>query len=71
MLTGLAGICAGSLVYFAASRILTTLLFEVQPINAFSLTVASLGVLALSGIGAYVPAMRAAATDPVMALKAE
>jgi predicted permease len=66
-----AGLVLGFGAAIAASRLLATVLFEVQPLDAQ----VYLGVMALLGLvtlgAAYVPARRAAVLDPVEVLKAD
>jgi predicted permease len=67
----LAGAGAGVLVSFASARIMRSLLFEVSPYNA-GLTASAVGLLALVGVAAcLLPARRAAAVDPMQALRRE
>jgi predicted permease len=65
------GLAAGAILAFAASRALTTLLYNVPALDplvylasTFAMTVACLAA-------AFVPAHRAAQTDPVIALRTE
>ena len=71
MTVGLAGIAAGLLGAFALSRVLASLLFEVQTYDPLTfITVPAL----LSGVAfaaCYVPAQRAARVDPMVALRDE
>ena len=66
-----AGLALGFGAAIVASRLLATVLFEVQPLDAQ----VYLGVMALLGLvtlgAAYVPARRAAVLDPVEVLKAD
>ena len=65
---GLALVLAGAA---AASRLLTTMLFEVKPTDPMTY-VAVAAVLAIVALAAsYVPARRAAAVDPLVALRQE
>jgi len=70
VLTGV-GLTVGLAAAVAATRLLETVLFEVQPVD----TQVYLGVallLALVGLVAgYLPARRAAVLDPAQVLKAE
>ena len=75
MRTGLApvasGIVAGLAASLALSRLLARFLFQVEPGDPLSFTVAS-GVLLLAGVAAaLIPAYRASRVDPVAALRAE
>lgn len=66
---------AGSLVGLAltivCSRFLSSLLFDVQPNDPVSLAAAILGILLLTALAAFGPARRAAAVDPLLALRQE
>jgi predicted permease len=62
---------AGLLGAIASSRVLTGLLFQVQPVDPVSLGVACL-LLGLVALGAaYLPARRATRVDPAIALRSE
>jgi putative ABC transport system permease protein len=63
------GIAAGVLISPAATRLLSTQLFDVSPGDpmTFGLVAAGLGVVAL--VASFVPAARAAAADPTSALR--
>jgi putative ABC transport system permease protein len=67
----LAGIVAGLAGALAASRLLTTLLFEVKPSDpaTFALVASLLGVVALGAC--LIPARRATRVDPMVALRDE
>ena len=54
---------------FLTTQMLQTLLFEVEPTDAVTLTAASFFLLATSALAAFVPARRAARVSPVEALK--
>ncbi len=63
------GILAGALVAWFASSVLAGFLFGVEPTDPASLTAAGLVLLVAGVVAALVPAMRAAATDPSIALR--
>jgi ABC-type lipoprotein release transport system permease subunit len=64
-------VVAGSAVAIASSSVLARFLFEVEPTDPVSL-LAACGALLLAGAGAaLLPALRASATDPAVALRAE
>lgn len=66
-----AGAAIGLLAAVAASRFLTTLLFEVSPVDPVALLGAA-GVLTVVGlVAAYLPARRATRVDPVTALRGD
>ena len=66
-----AGVALGLAGAVAATRLLSTILFEVQPVDVQ----VYLGVVVLSGVvtlaAGYLPARRAAAVDPVRVLKTD
>jgi ABC-type antimicrobial peptide transport system permease subunit len=66
-----AGAAAGLIVAFAASRLLSTLLFEVSPADPISILGAVFVLLVVATIAAYIPAHRATRIDPVQALRAD
>lgn len=66
-----AGAVVGLVVALAASRLLSSLLFEVSPADPISLTVALAVLLIVATIAAYIPAHRATRIDPVEALRAD
>ncbi len=65
------GLAAGTLLSLAATRTLSAFLYEVAPNDPLTLSVVVV-FLAAAAMGAtYVPARRAAAVDPVQALRAQ
>jgi predicted permease len=65
---GLAIGCAGALV---ASRWLSSLLFGVSATDASSFAAASMLLLGVAALASYIPARRAARTDPMVAMRSE
>lgn len=71
MLPVVLGVIGGSIVALLASTVLAGFLFEVEPTDPVSLLVAA-GALLFAGVSAaLIPAWRASATDPAVALRAE
>ena len=69
LLTG--GIVAGLILSVAAARALQSVLFGVSPLDALTLTAAVVALGAVALAAAVVPARRAAAIDPIGAMRAE
>jgi predicted permease len=65
------GIAIGLIGALAATRLLTTLLFGIEPTDPTSFVAASLVMLLVAAAAAYVPARRAAGLDPSVALRAD
>jgi putative ABC transport system permease protein len=71
MILALAGVAIGLAGSYWLTRLMRTLLFQVQPTDAmtFATVAAALSVIAL--IACYIPARRATNVDPLMALRYE
>ena len=67
----LAGLALGLMAAAATSRLLSTLLFGVTPFDGVAFAVAPAVLILVALAACLVPAWRAAATDPVVALRAE
>lgn len=66
-----AGILIGLVLTAAAERAIRSALFEVSPLDAYSLAGAVAMLALVSAIAAYVPARRASAIDPLKAMRTE
>jgi len=66
-----AGVLVGLAAAAAATRLLTTLLFGVTPLDPRTLFGVAGGLATLALIASYVPTRRAASLDPVAALRDE
>jgi ABC-type antimicrobial peptide transport system permease subunit len=64
-----AGLAAGSLATLAATRLVAGFLYGVGPHDPAALAAAALALGAAAAVAGYVPARRAARTDPVAALR--
>jgi putative ABC transport system permease protein len=71
LLLVLAGAAAGMPVVWAVTRLVSAMLFGLKPTDPLSLSLASLVMLAVAAIAAYLPARRAARVDPMIALRYE
>jgi predicted permease len=67
----LAGVAAGIPMALWLSKLVKSLLFGVQPGDAATLAAASLLLVAVAALAAYLPARRAARIDPTVALRYE
>ena len=65
------GLAVGVPVVFAASRVLTTLLFGVTATDVPTLSAAAAVLVTIGAVAASVPAWRASRVDPVVALRQE
>ena len=68
---GLAGCVIGVIASLFATRLLSTLLFEVNPIDPLVIVLAAVAIFALALVASLVPARRAAAIEPMRALRME
>jgi ABC-type lipoprotein release transport system permease subunit len=67
----IAGSALGLLAAFIATRALTTLLHDVSATDPRALIVATLALLAVALVACWLPARRAAAIDPLEAIRYE
>jgi ABC-type antimicrobial peptide transport system permease subunit len=65
----LIGVVVGVFGALATTRLLQSLLFEVQPTDPATLVAVSIGLVILAAAASWVPARRAMAVDPVEALR--
>lgn len=65
------GILAGLAGAWAVTRFMKTLLVDVSPTDAMTLTLVSLGLLAVALLACFLPARRATKVDPLEALRYE
>jgi putative ABC transport system permease protein len=70
MVVGL-GLAAGVVVSLAATRVLAKFLFGVTAMDASTLAMVTLGIVAVSAAAVYIPARRATRSDPVDVLRSE
>lgn len=55
----------------SVTRFLQSMLFDVQPTDPLTLTLAAASLLVMAGVASFIPANRAARIDPIEALRAE
>ena len=65
------GVVIGVPLAFASSRLVSAFLFGLTPTDPQTIALATLVLLAAAGVAAYLPARRAAAVDPIVALRCE
>jgi putative ABC transport system permease protein len=65
------GVALGLTAALALMRLLSSLLFEVSPVDPYTYAAVSLTLIAAAVLASSVPAMRATAVDPVAALRVE
>jgi predicted permease len=69
-LTGIGAAC-GLVAAFATMRLMSSLLFNVSPVDPFTYAAITAGVFAAACLACYLPSRRAASVEPVNALRAE
>ena len=70
ILTGIGVVC-GLVGAGLSMRLMTSLLFQVNPVDPLTYAAVSSGLLAIAWLACYLPSRRAAAMDPVTALRAD
>ncbi len=65
------GIGCGLVVAFVTMRLMSSILFNVSPVDPLTYVVITAGVIATAYLACYLPSRRAATVDPVNALRAE
>jgi ABC-type antimicrobial peptide transport system permease subunit len=70
LLTGI-GVAAGIGAAFALTRLMSSLLFGVSPLDPVTYVLVPIGLLGAAFVASYLPARRATVIDPVQALRSE
>jgi predicted permease len=65
------GVVLGLAVAAGAMRVISTLLFQVNPVDPLTYTLVAVTLIAATALASYVPALRATNVDPIDALRAE
>jgi ABC-type antimicrobial peptide transport system permease subunit len=65
------GIAFGLVAAFTTMRLMSSLLFNISPMDPGTYAITTAGVVAIAYFACYLPSRRAAAVDPVHALRAE
>ena len=65
------GVVAGIAVAFASMRLMSSILFQVSPMDPWTYGLATGAIVLIAWIACYLPSRKAAAVDPVHALRAE
>jgi len=65
------GVVCGLAGAVASTRLMSSLLFQVSPLDPMTYAGVSLGLVAAAPLASYLPTLRATAIDPVDALRAE
>ena len=67
----LVGLAAGLAGAFALTRLMTTLLFDVEPNDPATLIAVAAAITAVAALACFIPAQRATRVDPVVVLRDE
>jgi ABC-type lipoprotein release transport system permease subunit len=65
------GVVVGVAAALATTRLLQSLLFEVQPTDPATLIAVAVGLVLLAAVASWLPARRAMRVDPVEALRTQ
>jgi predicted permease len=65
------GVLCGLIAAIIAMRLMSSLLFQVSPVDPLTYVVVSIGVVAIATLASYLPARKASTVDPMESLRAE
>jgi len=65
------GVLCGLAAAVGLTRVMKSLLFEVQPVDPLTYAAVAIGLTLAAALASYLPALRAASVDPTDALRAE
>jgi ABC-type antimicrobial peptide transport system permease subunit len=65
------GVAIGSAAAYAATRLVQKELFGILPTDALTMVLSAVGIAAVAIVSGYLPARRATAIDPMLALRWE
>jgi ABC-type antimicrobial peptide transport system permease subunit len=65
------GVTVGLAVALGVNRVLTSLLFGVQPADGVTLAIAILSIVGMAMLACWLPAWRASRLDPVVVLRVD
>jgi ABC-type antimicrobial peptide transport system permease subunit len=65
------GVVLGVVAAAGATRLMTSLLYEVQAVDPLTYAAVAVGLIAVAALASYLPARRASAVDPAESLAAE
>jgi ABC-type antimicrobial peptide transport system permease subunit len=66
-----AGVGCGLIASIALTRLMSSLLFEVSRFDPVTYSAVAIGLVGAAALASYLPSRRAAAVDPIEALRAE
>jgi len=67
----LIGVACGLAAAVGLTRLMTSMLFEVKPVDPLTFATVALGLVLAAALASYLPALRATTVDPMEALRAE
>lgn len=65
------GVVVGLATAAATTRLMSSLLFDVSPVDPSTYALVCAGLVAIAALASYIPSRRAAVVDPIEALRAE